>query len=65
MSAVETQLTVIVDTTMYKSLLGWLLYYCEELFISVEQGAFIIRGIVVPLQSSPFFMTCIISPAHT
>lgn len=60
----ETRLDVIVKMTENKSLLRLLLYYWEELFISEEQGAFIIRGSGSPSKFS-LFMTCIISRAHT
>lgn len=49
---VETWPNVIVEMTVNKSLLRLLLYYWEELFISEEQGAFIMRGSGSPSKSS-------------
>lgn len=49
---VETRPDVIVEMTEYKSLPRWLLYYWEELFISEEQGAFIIPGSGSPSKFS-------------
>lgn len=43
---------VIAEMTVNKSLLRWLLYYWEKLFISEEQGAFIIRGSGSPSKFS-------------
>lgn len=60
---VETQLNVIVEMTVYKSLPRWLLYYWEELFISEEQGAFIIRGSGSPSKFS--FLWRALFPVHT
>lgn len=60
---VETRPHVIVEMTVYKSLLRWLLYYWEELFISEEQEAFIIRGSGSPSKFS--FLWCALFLVHT
>lgn len=53
---VETRPNVIVEMTVNKSLLRLLLYYWEELFISEEQGAFIMWGSGSPSKFS--FLWC-------
>lgn len=53
---VETWPSVILEMTVNKSLLRLLLYYWEELFISEEQGAFIMWSSGSPSKSS--FLWC-------
>lgn len=60
----QTQPNVIVERTMYKSLPKWLLYYCEELFISEEQGAFIIQRRGSPSKFSFLWRALFLGHTH-
>lgn len=60
---VETRPSVIVEMTVNKSLLRLLLYYWEELFISKEPRAFIIRVSGSPSKFS--FLWCALFLVHT